>query len=219
MRSGAVGAPGAGPQQTRGETLTLTENAPTAPELEHAESGAPAPEQLEQAVEELGGAPVAPDAPLFSDFDVHPDVVAALAEVGITRTFAIQELTLPLALAGNDLIGQARTGTGKTLGFGVPMLQRVTPPAEGGEGAGDPGLGQRGHDVGVYVEVAEQRAVGRYGGAAEGLDGLLELLGVGGAGLGVLLLDGGEIGGGRVVLGGGQRSRLWSAGGTGPGGG
>ncbi|WP_448628725.1 DEAD/DEAH box helicase [Geodermatophilus sp. URMC 64] len=71
---------------------------------------------------------------MFSDFDIHPDVVAALAEVGITRTFAIQELTLPLALAGHDLIGQARTGTGKTLGFGVPMLQRVVPPAEGGDG-------------------------------------------------------------------------------------
>ena len=65
---------------------------------------------------------------------MHPDIVAALAEAGITRTFAIQELTLPLALAGHDLIGQARTGTGKTLGFGVPMLQRVVPPAEGGDG-------------------------------------------------------------------------------------
>jgi len=56
--------------------------------------------------------------------------VAALAEAGIERTFAIQELTLPLALAGEDVIGQARTGMGKTLGFGVPLLQRVTPPAE-----------------------------------------------------------------------------------------
>ena len=65
---------------------------------------------------------------------MRPDVVAALADVGITRTFAIQELTLPIALAGHDLIGQARTGTGKTLGFGVPMLQRVAPPAEGGDG-------------------------------------------------------------------------------------
>ena len=98
--------------------------------LEHAETGAPAPEELESQVEELGGAPVASDSPLFSDFDVHPDVVAALADAGITRTFAIQELTLPLALAGHDLIGQARTGTGKTLGFGVPMLQRVVPRAE-----------------------------------------------------------------------------------------
>lgn len=120
--------------------MTSTENTPTNPDateavaLEHAETGAPAPEELESQVEELGGAPVAPDSPLFSDFDVHPDVVAALAEAGITRTFAIQELTLPLALAGHDLIGQARTGTGKTLGFGVPMLQRVVPPAEGGDG-------------------------------------------------------------------------------------
>ena len=131
------------PQQTRGESTDLhREHTPTATDpaasdvvaLEHAETGAPAPEQIEQSVEELGGAPVAPDSPLFSDFDVHPDVVAALAEVGIHRTFAIQELTLPLALAGHDLIGQARTGTGKTLGFGVPMLQRVVPPAEGGDG-------------------------------------------------------------------------------------
>src|SRR3954468_19851970 len=132
------------PSRPEARALTSTENHETSPthtagtsptaELEHAETGAPAPEQIEQTVEELGGAPVAPDSPLFSDFDVHPDIVAALAEVGITRTFAIQELTLPLALAGNDLIGQARTGTGKTLGFGVPMLQRVVPPAEGGDG-------------------------------------------------------------------------------------
>lgn len=128
---------GLSPSRPEARPLTSTENTPPATEataLEHAESGAPAPEELEQQVEELGGAPVATDSPLFSDFDVHPDIVAALAEAGITRTFAIQELTLPLALSGNDLIGQARTGTGKTLGFGVPMLQRVTPPAEGGDG-------------------------------------------------------------------------------------
>ncbi|MDU4703776.1 MAG: DEAD/DEAH box helicase, partial [Corynebacterium sp.] len=49
----------------------------------------------------------------------------ALADEGITRTFAIQELTLPLALDGTDIIGQARTGMGKTLGFGVPLIDRV----------------------------------------------------------------------------------------------
>jgi superfamily II DNA/RNA helicase len=127
----------AAPLQTEARALTTSQTpttTATTPEVDHAETGAPAPEELEQHVEELGGAPVAPDSPLFSDFDVHPDVIAALAEVGITRTFAIQELTLPLALAGHDLIGQARTGTGKTLGFGVPMLQRVVPPAEGGDG-------------------------------------------------------------------------------------
>ncbi len=78
-------------------------------------------------------APVRDDSPAFADFDVRPEIVAALADVGIVRTFAIQELTLPIALAGNDLIGQARTGTGKTLGFGVPLLNRLNLP--GGAGA------------------------------------------------------------------------------------
>jgi superfamily II DNA/RNA helicase len=70
-------------------------------------------------------APVREDSPLFADLGVDDRIVRALADVGITRTFAIQEMTLPIALAGSDLIGQARTGTGKTLGFGVPLLQRI----------------------------------------------------------------------------------------------
>jgi superfamily II DNA/RNA helicase len=78
-------------------------------------------------------APVREDSPAFGDFDIKPEIVQALADVGISRTFAIQELTLPIALAGNDLIGQARTGTGKTLGFGVPLLNRLELP--GGAGA------------------------------------------------------------------------------------
>ncbi|HEX3335860.1 MAG TPA: DEAD/DEAH box helicase [Jatrophihabitans sp.] len=78
-------------------------------------------------------APVREDSPAFSDFDIKAEIVQALEDVGIVRTFAIQELTLPIALAGNDLIGQARTGTGKTLGFGVPLLNRLELP--GGAGA------------------------------------------------------------------------------------
>ncbi|EUA19528.1 DEAD/DEAH box helicase family protein [Mycobacterium xenopi 3993] len=52
-----------------------------------------------------------------------------MTDQGIERPFAIQELTLPLALAGEDVIGQARTGMGKTLAFGVPLLQRITTEA------------------------------------------------------------------------------------------
>jgi superfamily II DNA/RNA helicase len=78
-------------------------------------------------------APVQPDSPTFAELGVRPEIVRALNEVGIERTFAIQELTLPLALAGEDVIGQARTGTGKTLGFGVPLLQRL----QAGEGDHD----------------------------------------------------------------------------------
>ncbi|MGW0175439.1 DEAD/DEAH box helicase [Rhodococcus sp. NPDC003322] len=65
-------------------------------------------------------------APTFAELGVRDEIVRALTEIGIERTFAIQELTLPLALAGDDLIGQARTGMGKTFGFGVPLLHRVS---------------------------------------------------------------------------------------------
>ncbi|WP_062540492.1 DEAD/DEAH box helicase [Mycobacterium celatum] len=62
----------------------------------------------------------------FASLGVRDEIVRALAEEGIEHPFAIQELTLPLALAGDDVIGQARTGMGKTFGFGVPLLQRIT---------------------------------------------------------------------------------------------
>ena len=50
--------------------------------------------------------------------------------MGITTAFPIQTLALPIALAGHDIIGQARTGTGKTLAFGIPLLQRLGRPAD-----------------------------------------------------------------------------------------
>lgn len=61
----------------------------------------------------------------FADLGVAAPICAALAGAGIHTTFPIQTLTLPIALGGHDIIGQARTGTGKTLAFGVPMLQRL----------------------------------------------------------------------------------------------
>ncbi|MBW3602548.1 MAG: DEAD/DEAH box helicase, partial [Actinobacteria bacterium] len=61
----------------------------------------------------------------FADFGVDPAIREALSDAHITTPFPIQELTLPLALEGADMIGQARTGTGKTLAFGIPLLQAV----------------------------------------------------------------------------------------------
>ena len=57
-----------------------------------------------------------------------PEIAAALERGGITTPFPIQEMTLSVALLGTDLIGQARTGTGKTLAFGIPLLQRTVAP-------------------------------------------------------------------------------------------
>lgn len=66
----------------------------------------------------------------FVELGVAAEIVDALAQRGIHRTFAIQEYTLPIALKGDDLIGQARTGMGKTYGFGVPLLDRVFDDAD-----------------------------------------------------------------------------------------
>ena len=79
----------------------------------------------------------------FDDFGVRPEIVQALADAGITTPFPIQAMTLPVAMAGHDIIGQAKTGTGKTLGFGVPLLHRVVGPGEEGyDQLPDPGKPQ-----------------------------------------------------------------------------
>ncbi|MBA2641054.1 MAG: DEAD/DEAH box helicase [Nocardioidaceae bacterium] len=61
----------------------------------------------------------------FADLGVSVEITRALDEVAITAPFPIQEMTLPIALLGTDMIGQARTGTGKTLAFGIPVVQRT----------------------------------------------------------------------------------------------
>ncbi|WP_442785543.1 DEAD/DEAH box helicase [Actinacidiphila sp. DG2A-62] len=66
----------------------------------------------------------------FRSLGILAETAEALEAVGITTPFPIQEMTLPVALAGNDVIGQAKTGTGKTLGFGLPLLERVTVGAD-----------------------------------------------------------------------------------------
>ncbi|WP_052450710.1 DEAD/DEAH box helicase [Actinomyces polynesiensis] len=68
----------------------------------------------------------------FADFGVSDPIVDALEEEGITHPFPIQALTLPVALDRHDIIGQAKTGTGKTLGFGIPLLEDVIAPDEEG---------------------------------------------------------------------------------------
>lgn len=61
----------------------------------------------------------------FSSFDLHPVLVAGLESAGFTRCTPIQALTLPVALPGGDVAGQAQTGTGKTLAFLVAVMNRL----------------------------------------------------------------------------------------------
>ncbi len=61
----------------------------------------------------------------FADLGIEPDMVDALASKGILSPFPIQAQTIPMGLGGQDIIGQAKTGTGKTFGFGLPLLQSL----------------------------------------------------------------------------------------------
>src|SRR3954465_586759 len=68
--------------------------------------------------------PPVPEA--FAALGVRPSILRALAEAKFVTPSEIQELLIPRALAGVDILGQARTGTGKTAAFGIPILQNVT---------------------------------------------------------------------------------------------
>ncbi|BAW01620.1 DEAD/DEAH box helicase [Thermus thermophilus] len=68
----------------------------------------------------------------FKDFPLKQEILEALHGRGLTTPTPIQAAALPLALEGKDLIGQARTGTGKTLAFALPIAQRLSPSREKG---------------------------------------------------------------------------------------
>jgi superfamily II DNA/RNA helicase len=64
--------------------------------------------------------------PTFASLGVPPSLVAVLANTGITVPFPIQAATLPDAMAGRDILGRAQTGSGKTLGFSLPLVARLS---------------------------------------------------------------------------------------------
>ena len=61
----------------------------------------------------------------FDDLGLSPAVLGALAEVGYEAPSPIQAATIPVLLAGHDMLGQAQTGTGKTAAFALPVLSRI----------------------------------------------------------------------------------------------
>ena len=61
----------------------------------------------------------------FADLGLSPELLESISAAGFVNPFPIQEAVIPLALTGANIIGQAKTGTGKTLGFGLPILNNV----------------------------------------------------------------------------------------------
>ena len=64
--------------------------------------------------------------PLFSDFSLKDSLQKGIAAAGFTTPSPIQKKAIPVILAGNDIIGQAHTGTGKTAAFGIPAIEKVS---------------------------------------------------------------------------------------------
>src|SRR5207248_674966 len=71
----------------------------------------------------------------IAELDLAPEVLHAVRDAGYTHPTPIQQQAIPLALAGRDLIGLAQTGTGKTAGFTLPIVQNlITTPLAGADG-------------------------------------------------------------------------------------
>ena len=63
--------------------------------------------------------------PSFAELNLLPELLKAVAEQGYTEPTPIQAQAIPLVLQGRDVLGGAQTGTGKTAGFTLPLLQRL----------------------------------------------------------------------------------------------
>ena len=63
----------------------------------------------------------------FEELNLDPKIMRAVTEMGFEQASPIQAKSIPIAMEGKDMIGQAQTGTGKTAAFGIPVLQRVDP--------------------------------------------------------------------------------------------
>ena len=61
----------------------------------------------------------------FKELGISPEILKAVEDMGFEEPTPIQKASIPIALTGKDLIGQAQTGTGKTAAFGIPILSRI----------------------------------------------------------------------------------------------
>ena len=70
----------------------------------------------------------------FNELGLDSALLESIEKMGFEEATPIQAQTIPKALAGLDVIGQAQTGTGKTAAFGLPMLQKIDPSKKGVQG-------------------------------------------------------------------------------------
>ncbi|MEV0602579.1 DEAD/DEAH box helicase, partial [Streptomyces sp. NPDC050315] len=84
--------------------------------------------ELAETVEAVADEPQAPEEPqiTFADLGLDEKIVRKLAQNGVTTPFPIQAATIPDAIAGRDILGRGRTGSGKTLSFGLPLLTQLS---------------------------------------------------------------------------------------------
>ena len=108
---------------------------------------------------------------VFESFDLHPSLLAGLTDSGFIRCTPIQAQTLPFALNGRDIAGQAQTGTGKTAAFLVAVLNRLlTKPALVERKTGDPRavILAPTRELAIQIE-KDFRAIGRHTGLTSAL--------------------------------------------------
>ncbi len=106
----------------------------------------------------------------FDDLPISPEVKKAIHDLGFGETFPIQERAIPPMIEGRNVIGQAKTGTGKTAAFGVPMIMKVDPESREVQGlviAPTRELAvQITDDVNAYAKYTPVRAICIYGGVS-----------------------------------------------------
>ena len=97
----------------------------------------------------------------FRNLGIDEDICDALDSKSITQPFPIQQQAIPLALSGVDMIGQAKTGTGKTFGFGLPMLQHDAPRTRDNKCAADASSSRaaRNHPREQYPDIAVNNGI------------------------------------------------------------
>ncbi|OMP06018.1 hypothetical protein COLO4_08388 [Corchorus olitorius] len=81
--------------------------------------------QAEYAVEDYEEEKGGSDGLDISSLGIAPEIITALKNKGITKLFPIQKAVLEPAMQGRDMIGRAKTGTGKTLAFGIPIMDKI----------------------------------------------------------------------------------------------